>query len=416
MFKTDKFEVEVQITEGVLSFQVTDLEDQTTAELDAKELGQLLGADEFDAIQEAVQEVDADFDLTEFKADFGDPSEIEDNKNKEMPGRKGDQKGGEEKPILQGSSKDSSTRMGMINAMVSHLVKKDKGSIKSAHDSMLGKGEDGKGEGQIPQGDSKIKQPTKVTSEDLDLEADVKALFGDEDLSDEFKEKATLVMETAVLTKINEHIEGMALDTEALLEAERDAILDEMADKLSSYMEYVVEDWGTKNELAIERGVKADIAESVLKGIRAVFTENHIDIPEEKVDFVDELTVRVEELEGKLDESLKRIAEQDGLLKQGDAETVIAEISEGLVDTDAEKFVSLAEGIEFEDAESYAEKLTIIKESYFDVDSQPDVKINVDDGSGDDIEGLEEDNKVINENVAPQMAGYAESISRQVRK
>ena len=146
----------------------------------------------------------------------------------------------------------------------------------------------------------------KVTKEDIDVSDDVQALFGDEELSEEFKEKATTIFEAAVVSKINETLETADIDVFAEVEAEKETMMKDLTTKLDDYLEYVAEEWMKDNELAIEKGIRAEIVENFMGGLRNLFAENYIDIPEEKVDLVDELASKVEELEQSVNEEVER--------------------------------------------------------------------------------------------------------------
>ena len=201
---------------------------------------------------------------------------------------------------------------------------------------------------------------------EIDLSADVKALVsGDADLSEEFKDKAATIFEAAVKTRIQEQTKILEAQYEEKLSAETETVKEAMVEKVDSYLNYVVEEWMKENELAVERGIRTEIAEDFITGLKGLFKEHYIDVPEEKYNVLDDLTSQVKDLESKLNEQI----EKNVVLAKGtndlQREKLVVSVSEDLADTEKEKFVSMAENVEFDSAEKFAEKLETIKESYF---------------------------------------------------
>jgi len=212
----------------------------------------------------------------------------------------------------------------------------------------------------------------KIKKEDLEInvEKDVKALMeGEETLSDEFKTKAATIFESAVSTKIlsevNSRIEKLEEEYAQELEEAKEDHTTQLTEKVDGYMNYVVEEWMKENEIAVERGIRSELVEDFMTGLRNLFQEHYIDIPEEKVDLVDDLFGKVEELEGKLDEEINRSVDLKKELSEYKRDETIREVSDNLADTEKEKLSKLAEGIEYENEEQYTEKLNVLKESYF---------------------------------------------------
>ena len=251
-------------------------------------------------------------------------------------------------------------------------------------------------------------QEYKVTPQDIDIKDDVKALFGNEDLSEEFKDKAATVFEAAVVSKINEHIVIYNTTVQSSYEEDVKAIKEEMAEKMDSYMDYVVEQWADENKLAIEQGLKAELTEDFMKGLKGLFEEHYIDIPEEKVDVVEELAAKNEELQSQLNAEIERNVEIKKDLDENSREKMVSSVSEGLTETQKDKFKTLAEGIEFSDKETYQKKLETIKESYFVEETQKEVTSPI----GDTEEPLDEEVK----QPKGSMAGYVNAISRITKK
>ena len=372
---------------------------------------------------EEVQAPEAKEDSTqidEFKASMGDPSEVPEptSKTADAPGPSKDQ--GEKTPPKQGSSKmekpkEVGTKMGMINAMVKKMSRMNKSAINSMYGNMMSgmktpmmSGMKKPMMGEESEQNDVPSQEYKVTPQDIDIKDDVKALFGNEDLSEEFKDKAATVFEAAVVSKINEHIDIYNTTVQSSYEEDVKAIKEEMAEKMDSYMDYVVEQWADENKLAIEQGLKAELTEDFMKGLKGLFEEHYIDIPEEKVDVVEELAAKNEELQSQLNAEIERNVEIKKDLDENSREKMVSSVSEGLTETQKDKFKTLAEGIEFSDRETYQKKLETIKESYFVEETQKEVTSPI----GDTEEPLDEEVK----QPKGSMAGYVNAISRITKK
>lgn len=366
---------------------------------------------------EEVQAPEAKEDSTqidEFKASMGDPSEVPEptSKTASAPGPSKDQ--GEKTPPKQGSSKmekpkEVGTKMGMINAMVKKMSRMNKSSINSMMSYMNnGMKKPMMGEEAEATEDSVPNQEYKVTPQDIDIKADVKALFGNEDLSEEFKDKAATIFEAAVVTKINEHIDIYNTTVQSSYEDDVKSIKEEMAEKMDSYMDYVVEQWADDNKLAVEQGLKNELVEDFMKGLKGLFEEHYIDIPEEKVDVVEELAAKNEELQAQLNAEIERNVEIKKDLDENSKDKMVDTVSEGLTETQKDKFKTLAEGIDFSNKETYQKKLETIKESYFVEETQKEVTSPI----GDTEEPLDEEIK----QPKGSMAGYVNAISRTLKK
>jgi hypothetical protein len=253
-----------------------------------------------------------------------------------------------------------------------------------------------------------VREIRHIEAGDINVAEDVAAMFNGEELSEEFVSKATTIFEAAVVSKVNELLETVTVDLEGEMEAAKAEIAEEFAGKLDSYLDYVAEEWMKENELAVEQGIRAEIAENFMRGLRDLFTESYIDIPEEKVDFVDELAAKVEELEASINEEIEKNIDLKRELTEAKASIVLANVSEGLTESQAVKLASLAEGVEFDTEESYAEKLETIKENYFGDSEMISEETNFDD---EPLE-IEEDAK----NVDPGMAAYLNAISKSIKK
>ena len=378
--------------------------------------------------QEAIEDSQPT-ELDEFKASMGDPSEVPEptSTTAAAPGPSKDQ--GDKMPPKQGSSmkapmpKEVGTKMGMINAMMKKMNGMNKEAVGMMYNmAMMPKDKMGETMNKMMTNMKKpvmsMKHPKmeeteyKVTAADVDVKDDVKALFGEEDLSEEFKEKAATIFETAVVTKINEHIENYKSTINESFAEDTQAIKDELSEKMDTYLDYVVEQWAKDNELAIEQGLKAELTEDFMSGLKNLFEDHYIDIPETKVDVVEELAAKNEELQSQLNAEMEKNMEAKKAIEENDQQKIIDTVTEGLAETQKEKFQTLAEGVEFKDKESFQKKLSIIKESYFSVDNEKEVADLV----GETDEPLDEEAKPEGSSLDPKMAGYAAAISRSLKK
>jgi hypothetical protein len=200
---------------------------------------------------------------------------------------------------------------------------------------------------------------------EVDMNEHVEALFAGEDLSEEFKQKAVTIFEAAVVAKMQSEIARLEEAYAATLEEEVNTIKEELSSNVDDYLNYVVEQWVSDNEVAIEAGLRTELTEDFISGLRQLFAENYIDIPEDKISVVEELGNKVEELESKLNEEIERNVELTKVLSESYKNEVMHAMTEGLTATQAEKLKQLSENVEFVDASSYAKKIQTLRESYF---------------------------------------------------
>ena len=201
---------------------------------------------------------------------------------------------------------------------------------------------------------------------EIDLSADVKALVSsDADLSEEFKDKAAMIFETAVKTRIQEQTKILEARYEEKLSVETETVKEAMVEKVDSYLNYVVEEWMKENELAVERGIRTEIAEDFITGLKDLFKEHYIDVPEEKYNVLDDLTNQTKKLEEKLNNEISKNVDLTKQVSESAKAKAIDEVSTDLADTEKEKFEKMAENVEYDSADKFREKLETIKESYF---------------------------------------------------
>ena len=207
--------------------------------------------------------------------------------------------------------------------------------------------------------------PEALDIESIDVTDDVNALVEGEDLSEEFTSKAKTVFEAAVKSKLRSEIERIEMEKTQDFAEETEKFKSELTEKVDSYLDYVVKEWMQENELAIDRGLKGEIAEDFITGLKALFEEHYIDVPDEKYDILEGQLQKIEELEGKLNETIEKMTTMNKEKSTLVREQVIAKVSTDLAETEKEKFEGLVEDVEFTDEETFTEKLNTLKESYF---------------------------------------------------
>ena len=237
---------------------------------------------------------------------------------------------------------------------------------------------------------------------ELDVKEHVDALIaGENDLSEEFKNKAATIFESAVKSKVREIQEHLEADFNNKLEQESAKAKDELTEKVDSYLSYVVEEWMKENSIALERGIKGEIAEDFISGLKKLFAEHYIDVPDEKYDVLEEQSSKIEDLEKKLNEQIEKNVELNKVNGEYTRQSIMTEVASDLADTAKEKFAKLAEEIEYSDAETFKQKCETIKESYFGK------KESVNEDLHDVAAG-----ESSNEDLSNAMAAYTAAISK----
>ena len=261
-------------------------------------------------------------------------------------------------------SEDKEIKEGEMPAgLKKYLDKKDDAKKESKEDDK--EKEEVKETSDAEKKDEKVKEE-KEDKKEIDVKEHVDALVaGDDSLSEEFKQKAATVFEAAIKSKVKEIAEEMQADYDKKLTEETSKSKDELVEKVDSYLAYVVEEWMKENELALERGIKGEIAEDFISGLKKLFEDHYIDVPDEKYNVLEDQSSKIEELEKKLNESIEKnveLSKENGNFKR---QTIIDEASEDLADTQKEKFNKLAEEVEYSNEEDFKTKVATIKESYF---------------------------------------------------
>jgi hypothetical protein len=290
---------------------------------------------------------------------------------KTAPKRKGDQTKQDPMPKMPG------TKAGMINAMYTKATKMKKEDLAAMYGKIMAEDVDLDGE---------VVFDTAELNYETDFSADLNALVNEEaTLSEDFKAKAEVIFEAAIKSKLAEEIDRLEEKYNEELDAEVTATKEELVEKVDSYLNYVVENWMEENKLAIQTGLRTEIAEGFMNNLKDLFTESYIDVPEAKIDLVDELAETVEELEEKLNDTTgKAIAMQEELenLKR---DAIINEAAKDLADTQHAKLKSLVDDIEFDNEETFTKKVATVKESYFTKDVTVTENAELDTEESDDV-------------------------------
>ena len=304
------------------------------------------------------------------------------------------------------------TKAGMVKAIYDQINSMKKADLSDSFGKIMGSTlaeEDHMDDDD--EDEEEMKEVKKLSKEELEINVkeDIDAMMGNEELSEEFKTKASTIFEAAVSAKViqevNERIGIFEEDYKNQLKEAKEEHQKSMTEKVDGYLNYVVEEWMKENELAVEKGIRSELVEDFMTGLKNLFTEHYIDIPEEKVDLVDDLFEKVEELEQKLDESINDNVEVKKQLAEYKKEETLREVSEGLADTEKEKLKTLSDGVDFEDDEQYKEKIEVIKENYFPpaTESQPQTITE---------EVVNNDSDEEEEKVDPAMSLYVKAMKR----
>jgi hypothetical protein len=234
--------------------------------------------------------------------------------------------------------------------------------------------------------------------EEFSIEEDVNALLAGEDLSEEFQEKARTIFETAIKSKVAEIKENLQSSYEQALVEEIEVIKEGLIDRVDAYLEYVADEWVAENALAVEHGLKTEMTESFLQGMKGLFEDHYVSIPEDRYDVIESMVDKLDEMEGKLNEQIERNVALNRRLSESVADVIFADVVEGLALSQKDKLASLAENVEFDGEANYREKLVTLRNSYFPTNTG---------AQRDDSETLSESTDV--QSQQPQVSGRMES-------
>ena len=295
------------------------------------------------------------------------------------------------------------TKAGMISAMTDKMLKMTKADMESMYNSYHKDMDKDMKKEEVEE----MEGEAIVESPEVDTMGELNALVESEaTLSDEFKEKTAVIFEAAVKSKLSEEIDRLEAQYKEELEEEVSSTKSELVEKVDSYLNYVVENWIKENEIAIENGLRTEIAEGFMDKLKDLFTESYIQVPESKVDLVDELAEQVEELETKLNETTQKVIDQSGEIEEMTKDRIINESASDLADTQVEKLKSLVNDLDFEDAEKYAEKVKTIKEAHFSQET----------GSSEESPIIEEDGHDEVMETSPNMDKYITALQKTAPK
>jgi len=363
-------------------------------------------AEELEEEQQAVAKSSGEEILDEAKAKVK-----EEDEEGEEEAEEGDD---EEEEEVEEAVSVPKTKAGMIKALYDQLNAMKKADLADSFSKIMGstiqeEEESDEDEEKVEEG---IKREVKKLSKEdieIDVKEDIEAIVNGEELSEDFKAKASTIFEAAVAAKVisevNQRAEKLEEDYKSELSKAKEELTSSLTEKTDGYLTYVVEEWMKENELAVERGVRSELVEDFMSGLKNLFTEHYIDIPEEKVDLVDDLFEKVEELEKKLDESVNSNVETKQELSKYKKDEALRTVSEDLADTEKEKLEKLSEGVDYEDDNQYKEKLAVIKENYFPQSSKETVQ-----SLTEEVENTETDDVV--EQVEPSVDYYAKALTR----
>ena len=245
----------------------------------------------------------------------------------------------------------------------------------------------------------------KGTTSIKGVKEDVDALLNGEELSEEFRVKAETIFEAAVLSRVAAEVARIEEEFESKLAEQVEKNTEGLVEQVDGYLGYIAEQWMTQNEIALERGMKSDILEGFVSGLKDLFAEHYIDLPEEKFDVLGEMEQKLEDLEAKLDEQVAANVELNKTLAESKRTEIVKSISEGLTDTETEKFLGLVEELSFEDTKSFETKVKTIRENYFTTKATAVSSVVTD----APVETLTEEKKV---KLDPAMSAYAAALNK----
>jgi|TARA_B100000287_G_scaffold183755_1_gene173766 hypothetical protein len=302
------------------------------------------------------------------------------------------------------------TKSGMIQAMYDSMNKMKKADIAASYNKIMSAmhGETDEKEDEDPAEEKKVnKEAVETRVKSIDVSDDVNALVsGDDSLSEEFKTKAATIFEAAVKSKVKSEIVRLEGEYENELAEAKETVKEELTVKVDNYLNYVVEQWMTDNELAIEKGIKGEIAEDFIAGLKTLFEDHYIDVPDEKYDVLEAKEKELEEMKSKVNEMTEKAVADKKLIEGYTKDEIFESAVEGMADTEKEKMKSLVEDVAFEGADAYSKKLSTIKESYFgSAKEAPASTENV-----DTVKDSNDGNTVAD--MSDSMARYTAAISR----
>ena len=338
----------------------------------------------------------------------------EEDDEEEVKEEHDDEEDDEEEKEVEEAVEIPKTKAGMMKAIYDSLNGMKKAELSDSFAQIMGATlfeEDDEDGDDDDEEEEKPVESKKLSKEDLeiDVKEDIDAIVSGEELSEDFKTKAATIFEAAVsakvISEVNDRLQIFEDEYTKELSEAKEEYMTNMSEKIDGYLNYVVEEWMKENELAVEKGIRSELVEDFMTGLKNLFQEHYIDIPEEKVDLVDDLFEKVEELETKLDESINTNVEVKKELAKFKKEEVLRNVSEELAETEKEKLTKLADGIDYEDDSQYQEKLEVLKENYFPKTSDAPQTIS------EEVENTETEENT-EEPVDPSISRYVKAMKR----
>tara|TARA_Y100001963_G_scaffold13345_1_gene16683 strand:+ start:19924 stop:21081 length:1158 start_codon:yes stop_codon:yes gene_type:complete len=323
----------------------------------------------------------------------------------------------EEEQVKKEEIKIPSTKSAMIKALFDKVNGMKKEEVSAKWKELMGVAEAEDLGGPTPDDSDntkdevgKKKKKMKISMPEINVKEDIDALVDGEELSEEFKSKASTIFEAAVHQKVMEvatvKVDELEKEFQADLQEEIISFRDELTEKVDGYLNYVVEEWMRENELALENSLRSEITEEFMSGLKNLFTEHYIEVPDEKVDIVENLFDKVEELEGQLNTQIEENVKTKDELNEYRKNKILEEVSSDLADTQSEKLKSLVEGVSFDETEDFESKVKTIKESYFPNQVKQDENIDQKDVVSEDSPSEE----------APKMNNIMEAYSQAIAR
>tara|TARA_R100000278_G_scaffold106704_1_gene83277 strand:- start:22 stop:1122 length:1101 start_codon:yes stop_codon:yes gene_type:complete len=326
--------------------------------------------------------------------------------------------GEEEEEEMEESFQTPKTKAGMVKAIYDQLNSMKKAELSDSFSKIMGatslneEEEEEDDEEEVKAGYKMENKKLKKEDLDLDVKEDMDAIMNGEELSEDFKTKAATIFEAAVsakvISEVNQRVDALEEEFKKEIQEAKEEYKSNMSEKVDGYLNYVVEEWMKENELAVERGIRSELVEDFMTGLKNLFQEHYIDIPEEKVDLVDDLFEKVEDLEKQLDETVNNSVEMKKELAEFKKQEALRDVSEELADTEKEKLQKLSEGVDYEDSEQYKEKLEVIKENYFPKGEDTPQPLT------EEVENNESEELV--EEIDASVSFYAERLKRHNNK
>jgi hypothetical protein len=372
-----EIEGQSDLIEDISEDQLEDMVEEVEVDEDLVEASTKKEAEEKPSAKVEVDDEDGEVEDEDDEDEEEDEEEASESKSKKMA---------KESTELEEAAKPK-TKAGMIKAMYDKMSEMKKDDLMAAYEKVM--------QNNVAESVEEVssEEAEKTFKEDLDA-----LVEGEESLAEDFRGKAAVIFEAAVASKVSEISEELELKKEVELAEQVESVRSELVENVNGYLNYVVEQWVEKNEVAVTNGLRTEIAENFIDSLKALFIESYIEVPDSKVDMVDELSSKVEELEEELNKSVADNIDLAEKVSEYRREEILREATIGMAETEVEKLRSLAEGIEYESKDSFAKKIDTIKESYFKAKAP---------------NAIEEQTNETQVSVSPMMDAYLKALSKK---